>query len=160
METQNRPAAIWQPNGRRGGPGRVEEAQGRQKDLGLTRSSGCEPRGPVAPVPSSERSSSRRFPANVIYEDEECLVFLDLSPQAPTRFLVMPKEPIIRWPEAEDCGESLLGHLMIVGKECAAHLGLTNGLRRVMDEGPKDGQSIYRIRLHILGGRQLDWPPG
>ncbi|XP_061873021.1 LOW QUALITY PROTEIN: adenosine 5'-monophosphoramidase HINT1-like [Colius striatus] len=95
---------------------------------------------------------SRRFPANVTYEDEECLVFLDLSP---TRFLVMPKEPIIRWPEAEDCGESLLGHLMIVGKERAAHLGLTNGFRRVVNEGPEDGQSVYHIRL-----RQLGWPPG
>ncbi|XP_061873023.1 LOW QUALITY PROTEIN: uncharacterized protein LOC133628623 [Colius striatus] len=83
------------------------------------------------------------------------LVFLNLSPQALKRFLVMPKEPIIRWPEAEDCGESLLGHLMIVGKERAAHLGLTNGFRRVVNEGPEDGQSVYHVRL-----RQLGWPPG
>ncbi|XP_061873024.1 adenosine 5'-monophosphoramidase HINT2-like [Colius striatus] len=71
------------------------------------------------------------------------------------RFLVMPKEPIIRWPEAEDCGESLLGHLMIVGKEHDAHLGLTNGFRRVVNEGLEDGQSVNHVRL-----RQLGWSPG
>ncbi|KAM6188224.1 uncharacterized protein WM294_015995 [Sarcoramphus papa] len=108
IETRDRPAAIWRPNGRRGGPGRVEEARGRQRALSwLTRLLGRGPPGPVAPLLSSERSSARRFPANVIYEDEECLAFRDLSPQAPTLFLVMPKEPIIRLSEAEDSGESV-----------------------------------------------------
>ncbi|KFP24670.1 Histidine triad nucleotide-binding protein 1, partial [Colius striatus] len=79
-------------------------------------------------------------------------------PKALMRFLGMPKEPIIRWPEAEDSGESLLGHLMIVGKEHAAQLGLTNGFRRVVDEGPKDRQSMYHICLSILVGRHLGWP--
>ncbi|XP_050769947.1 LOW QUALITY PROTEIN: adenosine 5'-monophosphoramidase HINT1-like, partial [Gymnogyps californianus] len=102
----------------------------------------------------------KALPANVIYEDEECLAFRDLSPQAPTLFLVMPKEPIIRLSEAEDSGESLLGHLMIVGKKRAAHLGLTNGFRMVADEGPEGGQSVCHVRLRILGGCQLGWPPG
>ncbi|XP_030328017.1 LOW QUALITY PROTEIN: histidine triad nucleotide-binding protein 1-like [Strigops habroptila] len=99
------------------------------------------------------------LPASVIYEDE-CLVFHDLSPQAPTLFLVMPKEAIIRLSEAEDSGESLLGRLMIVGKKCAAHLGLTDGFRMVAGEGPEGGQSVHHVHLHILGGRQLGWPPG
>ncbi|XP_072705528.1 LOW QUALITY PROTEIN: adenosine 5'-monophosphoramidase HINT1-like [Ciconia boyciana] len=102
----------------------------------------------------------KALPANVIYEDEECLAFHDLSPQAPTLFLVVPKEPIIRLSEAEDSGESLLGHLMIVGKMRAAHLGLTNGFRTVVDEGPEGGQSVCHVHLRILGGRQLGWPPG
>ncbi|XP_050769877.1 LOW QUALITY PROTEIN: adenosine 5'-monophosphoramidase HINT1-like [Gymnogyps californianus] len=102
----------------------------------------------------------KALPANVIYEDEECLAFRDLSPQAPTLFLVMPKEPIIRLSEAEDSGESLLGHLMIVGKKRAAHLGLTNGFWMVADEGPEGGQSVCHVHLRILGGCQLGWPPG
>ncbi|XP_050769856.1 adenosine 5'-monophosphoramidase HINT1-like [Gymnogyps californianus] len=102
----------------------------------------------------------KALPANVIYEDDQCLAFRDLSPQAPTLFLVMPKEPIIRLSEAEDSGESLLGHLMIVGKKRAAHLGLTNGFRMVADEGPEGGQSVCHVHLRILGGCQLGWPPG
>ncbi|XP_009472337.1 PREDICTED: histidine triad nucleotide-binding protein 1 [Nipponia nippon] len=90
----------------------------------------------------------------------ECLAFHDISPQAPTHFLVIPKKPIVRLSEAEDSDESLLGHLMIVGKKCAANLGLTNGFRMVVNEGPEGGQSVYHVHLHVLGGRQLGWPPG
>ncbi|KAM9590496.1 LOW QUALITY PROTEIN: uncharacterized protein ACIBXB_005756 [Morphnus guianensis] len=104
--------------------------------------------------------TGKALPANVIYEDEERLAFHDLSPQAPTLFLVMPKEPIIGLSDAEDSGESLLGHFMIVGKKRAAHLGLTNGFRMVVDEGPEGGQSVCHVHLRILGGRQLGWPPG
>ncbi|KFP12915.1 Histidine triad nucleotide-binding protein 1, partial [Egretta garzetta] len=96
----------------------------------------------------------------VIGEDEECLAFRDLSPQAPTLFLVTPKEPVIGLSEAEDCGESLPGHLMVVGKKRAAHLGLTDGFRTVVGEGPEGGRSVCHVRLHLLGGRRLGWPPG
>ncbi|XP_010151819.1 PREDICTED: histidine triad nucleotide-binding protein 1-like [Eurypyga helias] len=89
-----------------------------------------------------------------------CLAFHDISPQAPTHFLVIPKKPIVKLSEAEDSDESLLGHLMIVGKKCAANLGLTNGFRMVVNEGPEGGQSVYHVHLHVLGGRQLGWPPG
>ncbi|NXS85633.1 HINT1 protein, partial [Erpornis zantholeuca] len=75
----------------------------------------------------------------------QCRVFHDLSPQSGILFLVMPKEPIIRLSEAEGSGESHLGHVMIVGKKRAAHLGLTNGFRMVVDKGPKGGQSVYHI---------------
>uniref|UniRef100_A0A8D2M1A0 Histidine triad nucleotide binding protein 1 n=98 Tax=Neoaves TaxID=3078114 RepID=A0A8D2M1A0_ZONAL len=102
----------------------------------------------------------KEIPANIIYEDEQCLAFHDISPQAPTHFLVIPKKPIVRLSEAEDSDESLLGHLMIVGKKCAANLGLTNGFRMVVNEGPEGGQSVYHVHLHVLGGRQLGWPPG
>ncbi|NXB70977.1 HINT1 protein, partial [Donacobius atricapilla] len=88
------------------------------------------------------------------------LMFHDLSPPAGMLFLVMPKEPVIGLSEAEDSGKSLLGHVMIVGEMCVAHLGLTNGFRMVVDEGPEGGQSVYRIHLPVLGGRQLGWPPG
>uniref|UniRef100_A0A8U7NY86 HIT domain-containing protein n=1 Tax=Corvus moneduloides TaxID=1196302 RepID=A0A8U7NY86_CORMO len=75
----------------------------------------------------------------------QCRAFRDLSLQSGTLFLVMPKEPIIGLSEAE-----LLGHVMIVGEMCVAHLGLTNGFRMVVDEGPEGGQSVYRIHLPIL----------
>ncbi|KAM6037449.1 LOW QUALITY PROTEIN: uncharacterized protein VSU04_016208 [Chlamydotis macqueenii] len=154
IETRAGPAAIWRPNGRRGGPGRVEEARGRRGALLADENIG-------APLLSSERSSARRFPASVIYEDEECLAFHDLSPQAPPLFLVVPEEPVvIGLSEAEDSGGSLLGRLMIVGKKRAARLGLTNGFRAVADEGPEGGRSVGHERLRILGGRQSGWPPG
>ncbi|XP_069631234.1 LOW QUALITY PROTEIN: adenosine 5'-monophosphoramidase HINT2-like [Haliaeetus albicilla] len=104
--------------------------------------------------------TGKALPANVIYEDEERLAFHDLSPQAPTLFLVTPKEPIIGLSDAEDSGESLLGHFMIVGKKRAAHLGLTNGFRMVADEGPEGGQSVCHVHRHILGGCKLGWPRG
>ncbi|KAI1233201.1 hypothetical protein IHE44_0004795 [Lamprotornis superbus] len=88
----------------------------------------------------------------------KCRAFHDLLPLDGTLFLDMPKEPIIELSEAGDCGECLLGHVMIVGEMCVAHLGLTNGFRMVVDEGPEGGQSVCRIHLPVLGGRQL--PPG
>ncbi|XP_024052287.1 histidine triad nucleotide-binding protein 1 [Terrapene carolina triunguis] len=102
----------------------------------------------------------KEIPAKIIFEDEQCLAFHDISPQAPTHFLVVPKKPIVQLSEAKDSDESLLGHLMIVGKKCAAELGLTKGYRMVVNEGPDGGQSVYHVHLHVLGGRQLGWPPG
>ncbi|XP_038258520.1 histidine triad nucleotide-binding protein 1 [Dermochelys coriacea] len=102
----------------------------------------------------------KEIPAKIIFEDEQCLAFHDISPQAPMHFLVIPKKPIVQLSEAEDSDESLLGHLMIVGKKCAAELGLTKGYRMVVNEGPDGGQSVYHVHLHVLGGRQLGWPPG
>uniref|UniRef100_A0A8C8RYR4 Histidine triad nucleotide binding protein 1 n=1 Tax=Pelusios castaneus TaxID=367368 RepID=A0A8C8RYR4_9SAUR len=102
----------------------------------------------------------KEIPAKIIFEDEQCLAFHDISPQAPTHFLVVPKKPIAQLSEAEDSDESLLGHLMIVGRKCAAELGLTKGFRMVVNEGPEGGQSVYHVHLHVLGGRQLGWPPG
>lgn len=102
----------------------------------------------------------KEIPTNIFYEDEQCIAFHDITPQAPTHFLVVPKKPISRVSEADPADEALLGHLMIVGKKCAADLGLTNGYRLVVNEGPDGGQSVYHLHLHVLGGRQLGWPPG
>uniref|UniRef100_A0A8C3UWC4 HIT domain-containing protein n=1 Tax=Catharus ustulatus TaxID=91951 RepID=A0A8C3UWC4_CATUS len=87
-------------------------------------------------------------------------VFHGLLLQPGILFLVMPKEPIIDLTETGDSGACLLGHVMIVGKMCVAHLSLTNGFRMVVDEGPEGGQSVCRIHLPVLGGHQLGWPPG
>uniref|UniRef100_A0A9L0I8D9 HIT domain-containing protein n=1 Tax=Equus asinus TaxID=9793 RepID=A0A9L0I8D9_EQUAS len=100
-------------------------------------------------------------PASALGLDtRECLAFHDISPQAPTHFLVIPKKHISQISVAEDDDESLLGHLMIVGKKCAADLGLKKGYRMVVNEGSDGGQSVYHVHLHVLGGRQMNWPPG
>ncbi|CAN0300588.1 unnamed protein product, partial [Bubo scandiacus] len=148
------PAAQWAP--RRAWPS--------GGSAGATRLLGRGPPGPVAPLRSSERSPARRVPANVVDEDEdedeERLAFRALSPRAPTPFLAVPKEPVVRLSEAEDSGESLLGRLTTVGKKRAARLGLTSGFRMAADEGPQGGQSACRVHLRVLGGRRLGWPPG
>ncbi|XP_053557625.1 adenosine 5'-monophosphoramidase HINT1 [Bombina bombina] len=102
----------------------------------------------------------KEIPANIFYEDEQCIAFHDIAPQAPTHFLVVPKKAITQLSEADAADEALLGHLMIVGKKCAADLGLKKGYRLVVNEGPDGGQSVYHVHLHVLGGRQLGWPPG
>nr|XP_060149595.1 adenosine 5'-monophosphoramidase HINT1-like [Globicephala melas] len=102
----------------------------------------------------------KEIPARIIYVDDQCLAFHDISPQAPTHFLVIPKKHISQISAAEDNGESLLGHLMIVGKKCAADLGLKKGYQMVVNEGSDWGQSVYCVHLHVLGGRQMNWPPG
>ncbi|KAG8456214.1 hypothetical protein GDO86_002129 [Hymenochirus boettgeri] len=102
----------------------------------------------------------KEIPAKIIHEDEQCIAFHDVAPQAPTHFLVVPKKFISHLSEADAADEALLGHLMIVGKKCAADLGLKRGYRMVLNEGPDGGQSVYHIHLHVLGGRQLGWPPG
>ncbi|XP_005865586.1 PREDICTED: histidine triad nucleotide-binding protein 1 [Myotis brandtii] len=89
-----------------------------------------------------------------------CLAFHDISPQAPTHFLVIPKKHISQISVAEDDDENLLGHLMIVGKKCAADLGLKKGYGMVVNEGTDAGQPVYHVHLHVLGGRQMNWPPG
>ncbi|XP_038598491.1 histidine triad nucleotide-binding protein 1 [Tachyglossus aculeatus] len=102
----------------------------------------------------------REIPADVIFEDPQCLAFHDVAPQAPVHFLVIPKKPLARMADAEDADESLLGHLLTVGRRCAAQLGLAGGYRMVVNDGPDGGQSVYHLHLHVLGGRQLGWPPG
>uniref|UniRef100_A0A8C9NTA9 HIT domain-containing protein n=1 Tax=Serinus canaria TaxID=9135 RepID=A0A8C9NTA9_SERCA len=86
----------------------------------------------------------------------EYRTFHDLSTQARMLFPVVPKEQIIRLSKAEDSDS---WHVMIFGEMCVAHLGLTNGFRMVVDEGPKGGQSVYHIHPSILGGHQLRWTP-
>ncbi|XP_038945817.1 adenosine 5'-monophosphoramidase HINT1-like [Rattus norvegicus] len=98
--------------------------------------------------------------AKINFEDDRCLAFHDISPQAPTHFLVIPKKHIFQISVADDDDESLPGHLMIVGKKRAADLGLKLGYRMVVNEGAVGGQSVYHIHLHVLGGWQMNWPPG
>ena len=98
--------------------------------------------------------------ANLVYEDERCLAFHDINPQAPVHVLVIPKAEIPNLDGAEERDAALLGHLLLVVQKIARQLGLDHGYRVVTNCGPHGGQSVDHLHLHLLGGRQLLWPPG
>ncbi|MDJ0696686.1 histidine triad nucleotide-binding protein [Mastigocoleus sp. MO_188.B34] len=102
----------------------------------------------------------REIPANIVYEDELALAFKDVNPQAPVHILVIPKKPIPKLAEAESQDGELLGHLLLTAKKVAQEAGLNNGYRLVINNGNDGGQTVYHLHLHILGGRQMKWPPG
>jgi histidine triad (HIT) family protein len=102
----------------------------------------------------------REIPANIVYEDDLCLAFKDINPQAPTHVLLIPKKPIPKLQEAIAEDQALLGHLLLVVPEIATQLNLANGYRVVINNGEDGGQTVYHLHLHILGGRSLQWPPG
>lgn len=110
---------------------------------------------------------SKEIPADVIYEDDRCLAFRDISPQAPVHFLVIPKhrDGLTRLSCATEAHVSVLGHLLYVAQHVAKQEGLTStdpeqdGFRVVINDGPKGCQSVYHLHLHVLGGKQGCWPP-
>ncbi|KAJ8794466.1 hypothetical protein J1605_018919 [Eschrichtius robustus] len=115
--------------------------------------------GGAAPTIFS-RILDRSLPADILYEDQQCLVFRDVAPQAPVHFLVIPKKPIPRISQAEEEDQQLLGHLLLVAKKTAKAEGLGDGYRLVINDGKLGAQSVYHLHIHVLGGRQLRWPPG
>ncbi|MCS6781831.1 MAG: histidine triad nucleotide-binding protein [Gloeomargarita sp. SKYBB_i_bin120] len=102
----------------------------------------------------------REIPATILYEDDLCIVIKDINPQAPVHLLVIPKEPIPRISEAQPEHQALLGHLLLTAKHVAQAQNLTQGYRLVINDGPQGGQTVYHLHLHILGGRDMGWPPG
>ncbi|KAE9551907.1 hypothetical protein FO519_004866 [Halicephalobus sp. NKZ332] len=102
----------------------------------------------------------KEIPANIIYEDEHVLAFHDVSPQAPVHFLVIPKKPINMLQNAASEDEALLGKLLLAARQVAKDQGLAEGYRVVVNNGKHGCQSVYHLHLHVLGGRQLGWPPG
>ena len=103
----------------------------------------------------------REILADIVYEDDDCLAFRDVSPKAPTHVLVIPKEPIPSLDQLTEEHAALLGHLWMMIPDIARLLGVAEGGYRVVVNCGKDGgQSVDHLHFHILGGRQLDWPPG
>ena len=107
-----------------------------------------------------KRIIDKEIPAKILFEDEECLAFHDVSPQAPTHVLVIPKKEISSLAQASDQDQALLGHLLLVARRVAEQLKLDDGYRVVINCGANGGQSVDHLHLHLLGGRQLKWPPG
>lgn len=102
----------------------------------------------------------REIPADIVYEDEHCLAFRDINPQAPMHVLIIPKKPIDRLASAGEEDRDLLGHMMLTAPKIAAQEGHGDGFRVVMNNGSEAGQSVFHIHLHVLGGRSFHWPPG
>lgn len=100
------------------------------------------------------------IPADILHDDEHCLAFRDISPQAPTHVLVIPKKEIQNVASASDDDQMLMGHLMLVIRDVARQLGLVDGYRVVANCGADGGQAVDHLHFHILGGRSLSWPPG
>jgi histidine triad (HIT) family protein len=107
-----------------------------------------------------EKIIRKEIPAKIVYEDDRCLAFHDVNPQAPTHILLIPKiTEIDRLVNAQPSHEQLLGHLMLTVPKIAKAQGLSD-YRLVMNDGAAAGQSVFHLHLHILGGRPLAWPPG
>jgi len=107
-----------------------------------------------------EKIIAREIPADVVYEDDLVLAFRDIKPQAPVHVLIVPKKPIPRVAKATAEDHRVLGHLLLKAAEVAARFGLKNGFRLVINNGPDGGESVPHLHCHILGGRQMTWPPG
>ncbi|KPJ91880.1 MAG: zinc-binding protein [Gammaproteobacteria bacterium SG8_15] len=103
---------------------------------------------------------SREIPADIVYEDEECLAFKDINPQAPMHILIIPKKPIARLADAASADQQMLGLLMLKAAEIAEQQGYGDAFRLVVNNGSGAGQAVFHLHLHILGGRPLSWPPG
>ena len=108
-----------------------------------------------------EKISAREIPAKIVWEDEDVLAFHDVNPMAPVHVLVVPKRVIPRLAEAVPSDEALLGKLMAATRIVAEKLDLlTSGYRVVINSGPDAGESVPHLHVHVLGKRQLGWPPG
>lgn len=101
-----------------------------------------------------------QIPADVVYEDDLCLAFRDINPQAPVHVLLIPRKPIPRLADATSSDHALLGHLMIKAREVAESQGVGDAFRLVINSGAGAGQEVFHLHLHILGGRDFTWPPG
>lgn len=105
--------------------------------------------------------SRKEIPAQIVYEDEQMLAFHDIRPQAPTHILLIPRKHIATINEVADQDALLLGQIMIKAKEIAKQQGIAeSGYRLVYNINAHGGQEVYHIHLHLLGGRQMSWPPG
>lgn len=103
---------------------------------------------------------NKEIPADIIYEDEHVIAFNDISPQAPTHALIIPRKHIATLNDVQAEDEALVGHMVKTAAIIAKHLGFDeNGYRTVFNCNPHGGQTVYHIHLHLLGGKPMGWPP-
>jgi len=102
----------------------------------------------------------REIPAKIEHEDEHCVVLHDIAPQAPVHLLIVPKRLVARVSEAQDTDQALLGHLLVTAGVVAKKLNLVEGFRLVVNNGPFGCESVPHLHIHLLGKRQMTWPPG
>ena len=101
-----------------------------------------------------------QIPAKKVYEDEHTYAFEDMDPKAPTHLLIVPKEHVIDLKHAEQKDAETIGRCHLVAAKIARERKIEDGYRTVLNVGPKAGQSVFHLHVHLLGGRDLRWPPG
>jgi histidine triad (HIT) family protein len=106
-----------------------------------------------------ERIIDREIPATLVYEDEHCVGFRDIHPQAPTHVLVVPRKPIRGVGAAQPEDALVLGRVLLAAAEIARREGLENGYRLVINDGPDAGQTVDHLHVHLIGGKPMLWPP-
>lgn len=105
--------------------------------------------------------SAKKIPAKIIYEDTEVVAFDDINPQAPVHVLIIPKKHISTSLDITEEDNALIGHLFHAATRIAKEKGITErGFRLVMNTNADAGQTVFHLHLHLLGGRQMHWPPG
>ena len=102
----------------------------------------------------------RELPADIIYEDEQSLVFRDINPVAPTHLLIIPKKQIEKISDANDEDQELLGHLFLVAGKVARDLGIDDAFRLVNNNGAGAQQTVFHLHIHLIAEREFSWPPG
>ena len=100
------------------------------------------------------------IPAKKVYEDEHTFAFEDINPQAPTHVLVVPRRHVVGLKEASAEDAEIIGLCHLAAARIARQRGIENGYRTVLNVGPEAGQSVFHLHVHLLGGRNLKWPPG
>lgn len=103
---------------------------------------------------------AREIPAEIVFEDDLCIAFRDISPEAPTHILVIPRKPIVSLAELTDEDQGIVGRCVLVASTIAKQEGLDDGYRLVVNCGSNAGQAVPHLHFHLLGGRRLTWPPG
>ncbi len=105
--------------------------------------------------------ADKSIPSDIVYEDDKVVAFRDVNPQAPTHILIIPRQHIATLNDVSVDDNQLVGHIINTAKTIAANEGLANdGYRVAMNCNRHGGQTVFHIHLHLLGGRQLQWPPG
>lgn len=108
-----------------------------------------------------QRIIDRQIPADIVYENEHCVAFRDINPQAPVHVLVIPRRPIPTVDAATAEDAALLGQVLLAAAHVARQLGVAeSGYRLVFNNGEQAGQTVFHLHCHVLGGRDMRWPPG
>ncbi len=103
---------------------------------------------------------NKEIESKIVYEDDRCVAFEDINPQAPVHILVVPKKHISALRKADEEDRELLGHVLKIASKIALEKGLEKGYRIVVNDGEEAGQTVFHIHFHLLGGREMGWPPG
>ncbi|MCU0750928.1 MAG: histidine triad nucleotide-binding protein [Akkermansiaceae bacterium] len=108
-----------------------------------------------------QKICDKEIPASIVHEDDRCVAFRDISPQAPVHILVVPRKAIVRIGLADEEDEAVLGHLLLIAAQVARAEGFAEtGYRLVINNGRDGGEAVPHLHVHVLGGRSLNWPPG